>query len=262
MGRVVAIASQKGGVAKTTTAVNLGAALAGSGRQVLLVDLDPQANATSGLGHARVSADRSIYAALSGNASIEEIQVATTAENLALAPSNIDLAGAEVEMVNAPDREGRLRDVLASTRERYDFVLIDCGPSLGLLTINALVCSGSVLIPVQCEYYALEGLSRLLDSVALVQGSLNPQLRIGGLLLTLHDGRTRLSGDVVAAVRERFGELVFTTVIPRSVRLAEAPSYAEPIEVYDRMSRGAIAYRALAAEVIARWNRQDKEEHE
>lgn len=252
MGFVLTIVNQKGGVGKSTTAVNLGACLAERSHRILLVDMDPQANATSGLGVRKREVLASMYDVLIRGEPMEGIILRTPVVNLDLAPASIHLAGAEVELVNATERESRLRAALAPVRERYDLLLVDCPPSLGLLTVNALVAADEAIIPIQCEYYALEGLSQLVDSIALVRRHLNPSLRIGGVLLTMFDARTNLSQQVVDEVRRYFKEKVFGTVIPRSVRLAEAPSYGQPITLYDPSCRGAEAYRNLAKEVESR----------
>ena len=257
-GLVVAIANQKGGVGKTTTAINLGATLALEGHRVLLLDLDPQGNATTGVG-VRVAGDgRSIYSVLIGHSALREVVVPTAVENLVLAPSSIDLAGAELEMVSMLSRERRLAAAIEPVAGDYDTILVDCAPSLGLLTINALAAAHELLIPVQCEFYALEGLGQLMDSIDLVRESLNTGLHIGGVLLTMFDARTKLSTDVAIQIRNYFGEQVFRTVIPRSIRLSEAPSYGEPIELYDRMSPGAVAYRYVAIEFLKRHRRQER----
>ena len=257
-GLVVAIANQKGGVGKTTTAINLGASLALEGHRVLLVDLDPQGNASTGLG-ARISdGGRSVYSVLIGHSALDEVVVPTSVGNLALAPASIDLAGAELEMVSMLSREQRLAAAIAPVAGDYDTILVDCAPSLGLLTINALAAAHELLIPVQCEFYALEGLGQLMDSIDLVRDSLNTGLYIGNVLLTMFDARTKLSTDVAAQIRDYFGERVFRTVIPRSIRLSEAPSYGEPIELYDRMSPGAVAYRYVAMEFLQRHRQQEQ----
>jgi chromosome partitioning protein len=247
--RVMAIANQKGGVGKTTTAVNLSAALADRGRRVLVVDLDPQGNASTGLGVNSRELASSIYDVLMKQVPLEDAIEPTRVRNLFVCPSTIDLAGAEIELVSAFSRELRLQRALESVEDDFDIVVIDCPPSLGLLTVNALSAAKEVLVPIQCEYYALEGLSQLFQNVELVRGSLNPSLGVGYVLLTMYDGRTKLSEQVVADVRSFCGDLVCRTIIPRNVRLSEAPSYGEPITVFDSSSRGAIAYRDLAEEV-------------
>lgn len=252
MGRVIAIANQKGGVGKTTTAVNLAAALALSGSHVLLVDIDPQSHATSGVGIARSAVRWSIYEVLLGDQPLQAVVLPTKITGLELAPSTIHLAGAEVELVPALAREGRLRNAMKPVVESFDFVLIDCPPSLGLLTINALVAADEILIPIQCEYYALEGLTQLLESIRLIQRQLNPALKVGGVLLTMFDGRTNLAVQVAEEVRRHFPTEVFSTVIPRSIRLAEAPSFGQPVVTYDPTARGAEEYKALAEEVRSR----------
>ena len=246
---VVAIANQKGGVGKTTTAINLGAALAELNYRVLVVDLDPQGNATTGLGiHAR-DLEHSIYDALMTDTPIEDCVESTSVKNLFLVPATIDLSGAEIELVPAFSRELKLRRALEEITADYDFTLIDCPPSLGLLTINGLAAADDVIVPIQCEYYALEGLGQLLRNIALVKGSLNPTLDVRGIVLTMYDGRTRLAEQVEKDVREHFGPKVYDTVIPRTIRLGEAPSFGQPIIVFDPTSRGAETYRELAKEV-------------
>ena len=253
----VALANQKGGVGKSTTAINLSAALAFQGRRVLIVDLDPQGNATSGLGINRGDLSASIYHVLLGDTTLEEVVEPTSVRDLFVAPATIDLAGAEIELVSMFSRELRLRNALKEIDGDYDVVFIDCPPSLGLLTVNALASAGEVLIPIQCEYYALEGLTQLLRNVELVQRNLNPALEIEGVILTMFDARTRIGADVVDQVRRHFGEKTYRTVVPRTVRLSEAPSYGEPIEAFDPMSRGAIAYRELAREFMTRHTREE-----
>jgi chromosome partitioning protein len=250
--RVTACTNQKGGVGKTTTVINLGAYLAMTGTRTLVIDLDPQGNATSGLGIDRRTAPGSAYAALVDRRPMAEMAVHTDVEGLDIVPSTPDLSGAEVELVDVGARERRLAASLGSLDGRYDRVLIDCPPSLGLLTVNALTAADGVLIPIQTEYYALEGLSQLVNTIRRVRESLNPRLEIEGVVLTMYDARTRLSEQVAGEVRRHMNGTVFRTVVPRSVRLAEAPSHGIPIAIYDPASRGANAYRDLAGEVLAR----------
>jgi chromosome partitioning protein len=247
-GNIVAIANQKGGVGKSTTAINLGAGLALQGDTVLIVDLDPQGNTTSGLGIDRSTIELSMYDILVDGVDASDVLEPTSVRNLHVIPATIELAGAEIELVSMFSRELKLKSALNDVKDDYDWLLIDCPPSLGLLTINGLAAANEVLIPIQCEYYALEGVSQLTRNIGLVQSSLNPQLKVEGVVLTMFDGRTTLASDVVTQVRDHFGETAYKTVIPRTVRLSEAPSYGEPIEAYDPMSRGAIAYRELARE--------------
>jgi chromosome partitioning protein len=249
---VVALANQKGGVGKSTTAINLAASLAFQDQRVLLIDLDPQGNATSGLGIDRGSIEVSIYDVLLKESPLEDAIEPTSVRNLFVVPATIDLAGAEIELVSLFSRETRLKSAITELDGEFDIVLIDCPPSLGLLTVNALTAADEVVIPIQCEYYALEGLSQLLRNVDLVSANLNPELKVGGVVLTMYDGRTKLSKEVAEQVRDYFGEVAYKTVIPRSVRLSEAPSYGEPIEAFDPMSRGAIAYRQLGREFLDR----------
>jgi chromosome partitioning protein len=248
---VIAFANQKGGVGKTTTAVNVAACIAEAGYETLVVDIDPQANATVGLGLPK-DADPSIYDVLCGDATVEEALCSTAIEKLFVLPSHPDLAGANVELPREAGSETRLRDALAPVRGRFAFTLLDCPPSLGPLTVNALVAADRVIVPVQTEYFALEGLAGLLDTLALVQRELNPQLTVAGMILTMHDGRTNLSRDVEREVREHFPSLVFDTVIPRNVRISEAPSFGLPVIHHDPHCAGAEAYFELAKEVAAR----------
>lgn len=248
--KILAIANQKGGVAKTTTAVNLGTCLAASGKKVLIVDIDPQGNATSGLGVERSSLENCIYDILINNVSADNVIIETGIENLLCIPATIQLAGAEIELVSVVTRESKLKKALSPAAGSYDYIIIDCPPSLGLLTLNALTAADGVIIPIQCEYYALEGLGQLMNTIQLVQKHLNKKLAIEGVLLTLFDGRTKLSGQVAEEVRNYFKNKVYSTVIPRNVRLSEAPSYGKPITKYDPRSKGAKLYEEFAKEVI------------
>lgn len=247
---ICAVVNQKGGVGKTTTSINLGASLALAGQRVLLVDIDPQANASSGLGIA--AADPSMADVILDDRPIADVIVPSRVDGLFVAPSSPDLAGAAVSLPQRAEREFVLRRALAPVREGYDMVLLDCPPSLDLLTVNALVAAERLIVPVQCEFYALEGLSRLLETITAVQASLNPSLRVTGMLMTMHDPRTRISSEVIAEVRRHFGDLAFETVVPRNVRLAEAPSHGEPVIRYDPASSGAMAYAQVAEEVLRR----------
>ena len=260
MTRVLAIANQKGGVGKTTTAVNLSAALAEAGYRTLVVDLDPQGNATTGLGIDPRSLDRSMYDVLMGTSTLEDCVESTSIRHLFVAPASLDLAGAEIELVPMFSRELKLKQALAGLGGEYDYVFIDCPPSLGLLTVNALAAAREIAIPIQCEYYALEGVGQLLSNVNLIQQNLNPSLTIALIILVMYDARTRLADQVVTEVRQHFGDKVCRTVVPRSVRLSEAPSFGQPITVFDPTSRGAIAYRELAKEVVMSERVDDGEE--
>jgi len=252
MGRVLAVANQKGGVGKTTTAINLGACLAELGQRVLLCDIDPQGNATTGLGVRKSESEHSMYQVIIEGEAMRDAVQPTAVEGLHIVPASVDLAGAEVELVGLERREYRLRQALEMMRPRYDMIIVDCPPSLGLMTLNALTAADAVLIPLQCEYYAMEGLTQLLRTVQLVQGGLNPGLRVDGILLTMFDGRTNLSIQVADEVKRYYRDKVYRTVVPRSVRLSEAPSHGRPISRYDPRSRGSEVYRELAKEVLAR----------
>lgn len=250
--KIIAIINQKGGVGKSTTAINLSAALGEMNKQVLLIDLDPQGNSSSGLGIEKSRVEHCIYDVLLNDVPIEQVIIPDISEGLDLVPATINLAGAEVELVSEMARENRLKDAVGSLRGKYDFIFIDCPPSLGLLTVNALVAADKLLIPIQCEFYALEGVTKLLDSMKRVKTRLNPTLDIYGVLLTMYDGRTTLSKQVVAEVRSYFDKTVFTTLIPRTVKLSEAPSFGQPITQYDPTGKGAQSYIDLAKEVIQR----------
>jgi len=250
LAKVIAIANQKGGVGKTTTAVNLSSCLAYKGKKVVIIDIDPQGNTTSGLGIEKKNIEKSIYDVIINEVNIEETLIKTVVDNLYICPSNIQLVGAEVELVSVISRETRMKYAIEDIREKYDFIIIDCPPSLGLLTLNALTASDTILVPIQCEYYALEGLSQLMNTVKLVQRHLNPTLDVEGVVLTMFDARTNLSIQVVEDVKKYFRNKVYRTVIPRNVRLSEAPSYGLPIILYDPKSKGAECYLELAQEVI------------
>ena len=249
MSKVISIVNQKGGVGKTTTAVNLAAGLGRQGCKVLLIDIDPQGNSTSGYGLNKREIRLSSYDVLTKSAKIDEATVETGFEGVSVVPSNMDLAGAEIEMIDLPKREALLKAAISHVRSKYDYILLDCPPSLGLITLNALTASDTVLVPIQCEYYALEGLSQLMSTVRLIRQKYNPLLELEGVLLTMFDGRLNLTQQVVAEVKKYFPRKVFKTVIPRTVRLSEAPSFGQPIQYFDRSNKGALAYDALAAEI-------------
>jgi chromosome partitioning protein len=250
MGRIIAIANQKGGVGKTTTAINLAASLAALEKKVLIVDADPQANATSGIGIDNRQVKCTVYDCLIDGKEPVEAMIGCGIDNLSVLPSNIDLVGAEIEMLDRPEREKTLKNVLARVSQGFDFVIIDCSPSLGLLTVNALTAANSVIIPVQCEYFALEGLGKLLNTIKIIQNNLNPELEIEGFLLTMYDSRLRLSNQVAEEVNKHFQQMVFKTIIQRNVKLSEAPSFGQPAILYDADSRGTVNYLNLAKELI------------
>ncbi|MBQ1414750.1 MAG: ParA family protein [Lachnospiraceae bacterium] len=250
MSRVIAVANQKGGVGKTTTTINLSASLAEAGKRVLVVDMDPQGNTSSGLAVNKYRTENGIYEVLIGFCPIEEALIRDQLPNLDILPANVSLSGAEVELISMDDNSFRLKKALDTVRDRYDFVLIDCPPSLSLLTVNSLTAADSVLVPIQCEYYALEGLSQLMHTIELIRERLNDRLEIEGIVFTMYDSRTKLSEQVVENVRANVDQKIYETLIPRNVRLAEAPSYGLPINIYDSRSTGAQSYRALAQEVI------------
>ncbi len=252
MGKVIAIANQKGGVGKTTTAVNLSACLGKSGKKVLLIDIDPQGNTTSGLGVDPKSVEQSVYDCIINDVPMSEVIIKTEFDNLWICPANIDLAGAELELVMKENREFVLKNSIAPIKDEFDFIFIDCPPSLGLITLNSFTATDTVLVPIQCEYYALEGLSQLTNTIKMIKQRLNPGLSLEGVLLTMFDARTNLSIQVVDEVKKFFREKVFSTIIPRNVRLSEAPSFGQPVIEYDRNSKGAECYTYLAEELIER----------
>jgi len=252
MGKIIALANQKGGVGKTTTTINLGASLAALDKKVLIVDADPQANASSGLGIDIRKIENSVYECFVNKVDPKLAIVGTEVENLFIMPSHIDLVGAEIEMLSFENREKVFKEVLSTVKNDYDFVLIDCSPSLGLITVNALTAADSVIIPVQCEYFALEGISKLLNTIKIIKSKLNPDLEIEGFLLTMYDARLRLANQIYDEVKKHFNELVFTTVILRNIKLSEAPSYGQPVLLYDPESKGALNHMQLAEELIAK----------
>ncbi|MDE5688406.1 MAG: AAA family ATPase [Paramuribaculum sp.] len=258
MGKIIAIANQKGGVGKTTTTINLGASLAAEGKKVLIIDADPQANATSGYGIKPEQMSSSIYECLVDDYPVAGSQVPTCVEGLDLVGSRIDLAGAEIELINRPNRERVLANCLRDIKSQYDYILIDCSPSLGLITVNALTAADSVIIPVQAEYFALEGITKLINTIRIIKPKLNPALEIEGFLLTMYDARLRLANQIYEELKGHFGDMVFNTVIPRNIRLSEAPSHGLPALVYDPESRGATSHNMLAKEIISKHKRASK----
>lgn len=251
MGKVIAIANQKGGVGKTTTSINLSAALAEKGKKVLMIDIDPQGNATSGFGIEKNDLDNTVYELMLGECSIQECIIQEILPNLSVIPTNVNLAAAEIELIDMDKKEYILKNEIDWVKDKYDFIIIDCPPSLSMLTVNAMTAADSVLVPIQCEYYALEGLSQLIYTVNLVKTRLNPDLEMEGVVFTMYDSRTNLSAEVVENVRENLEERIFNTMIPRNIRLAEAPSFGRPITSYDPRSAGAISYLELAQELIS-----------
>ncbi len=262
MGKVIAIANQKGGVGKTTTAVNLAACLSKAGKKVLLVDIDPQGNSTSGLGIDKRRCEKTVYDCLINEEKMENVSTKTEYENLSVCPSNLDLSGAEIELISVMGRENRLKESLVSAREEFDYVLIDAPPSLGLITINTLTAADSVIIPVQCEFYALEGVSQLIETIKRIKKALNPNLYIQGIVMTMYDARTNLAMQVVDEVKRFFPGKVYKTIIPRNVRISEAPGFGKPVIYYDESSKGAEAYTELAAELIESIDAEALEEKE
>jgi len=252
MGRIIAVANQKGGVGKTTTTINLSACLAEQGQKVLVIDVDPQGNTTSGLGIDKNNTENTVYELMLGEASIDDCIYKSVMDDLNVIPSNVNLAGAEIDLIDIDDREYILKKIVNSLKEKYDFILLDCPPSLSMLTVNAMTAANTVLVPIQCEYYALEGLSQLIRTINLVKQKLNPELEIEGVVFTMYDARTNLSLQVVENVKANLKQTVYKTIIPRNIRLAEAPSHGLPINLYDSKSAGAESYRLLAEEVIHR----------
>lgn len=252
MGRIIAVANQKGGVGKTTTTINLSACLAEQGQKVIVIDVDPQGNTTSGLGIDKNNTENTVYELMLGEASIDDCIYKSVMDDLDVIPSNVNLAGAEIDLIDIDDREYILKKIVNSLKEKYDFILLDCPPSLSMLTVNAMTAANTVLVPIQCEYYALEGLSQLIRTINLVKQKLNPELEIEGVVFTMYDARTNLSLQVVENVKANLKQTVYKTIIPRNIRLAEAPSHGLPINLYDSKSAGAESYRLLAEEVIHR----------
>ena len=252
MGRIIAVANQKGGVGKTTTTINLSACLAEQGQKVLVIDVDPQGNTTSGLGIDKNNTENTVYELMLGEASIDDCIYKSVMDDLDVIPSNVNLAGAEIDLIDIDDREYILKKIVNSLKDKYDFILLDCPPSLSMLTVNAMTAANTVLVPIQCEYYALEGLSQLIRTINLVKQKLNPELEIEGVVFTMYDARTNLSLQVVENVKANLKQTVYKTIIPRNIRLAEAPSHGLPINLYDSKSTGAESYRLLAEEVIHR----------
>ena len=252
MGRIIAVANQKGGVGKTTTTINLSACLAEAGQKVLVIDVDPQGNTTSGLGIDKNSTENTVYELMLGEANVEDCIYKSVMDDLDVIPTNVNLAGAEIDLIDIEEREYVLRNIVNELKDRYDFILLDCPPSLSMLTVNAMTAANTVLVPIQCEYYALEGLSQLIRTIGLVTKKLNPELEIEGVVFTMYDARTNLSLQVVENVKANLKQTVYKTIIPRNIRLAEAPSHGLPINLYDTKSAGAESYRLLAEEVIHR----------
>ena len=262
MGRVIAVANQKGGVGKTTTAINLSACLAEKGQKVLAIDMDPQGNMSSGLGLDKDSIDRTVYDIIIGESNVEEVLQKEVLENVDILPANIDLSAAEIELIGIDDKEYIIRNAIGAIKDQYDFIIIDCPPSLSMLTINAMTTADSVLVPIQCEYYALEGLSQLIHTVELVKDRLNEKLEIEGVVFTMYDARTNLSLQVVENVKDNLQQNIYKTIIPRNIRLAEAPSYGLPGVLYDKSSKGAKAYQEFGAEFLKRMKKFKKESKE
>lgn len=252
MGRIIAIANQKGGVGKTTTAINLSACLAEAGQKVLVIDIDPQGNTTSGLGAMKDTIENTVYEVMLREIALEDAVIKNIFDNLDIVPSNVNLAGAEIDLIDADDREYILKNEISKVRENYDYIILDCPPSLSMLTVNAMTASDTVLVPIQCEYYALEGLTQLIHTINLVKKKLNPSLELEGVVFTMYDSRTNLSLQVVENVKDNLNQNIYKTIIPRNIRLAEAPSHGLPINIYDGRSAGAESYRALAQEVMGR----------